>query len=309
MISHSITVVTISLLSLVMIAGCEKKSPQLPTQVAARVNANEITVHQVNNVLAQSKNINPEVGAQVKRAVLERLINQELARQKAVEAHLDQSPNVVQAIEAAKTEVLARAYLDGIARTLSKPTSFEINAYYSKHSELFQQRRVYSLEQITFAANADLAARLRKQLSNFDSFREVTDWLKTQGVKFIASREVRAAEQIPLEILPRVAAIKKGEIELFEPVQGHYQLIRLLNFMAAPMDQATATPYIERFLFNQALGDAIAKEMSELRKQAKIEYSGEFAHGAPASGAAVDPNIEADRPPGAATTRVEGQGK
>jgi len=44
------------------------------------------------------------------------------------------------------------------------------------------------------------------------------------------------------------------------------------------MDEAAATPSIERFLFNQVSGETISREMREIRKQAKIKYVGEFAN-------------------------------
>jgi colicin import membrane protein len=44
-----------------------------------------------------------------------------------------------------------------------------------------------------------------------------------------------------------------------------------------PVDEATAAPRIAQFLYNQRSSDAIAKELKQVRKQAKIEYVGEFA--------------------------------
>jgi hypothetical protein len=74
----------------------------------------------------------------------------------------------------------------------------------------------------------------------------------------------------------------KGEIRLFEAVPGRYQVIRVVDFLEAPMDEATAAPQIERFLFNQVSGAAVAREMGQIRKQSKIEYLGEFAERAAA---------------------------
>jgi len=273
-----------TLLVLVLAAGCDRKDDaKVATQVAARVNADEITVHQVNQVLGQRQDIKPEFAAQAKRAVLDRLINQQLARQKAIEAQLDRSPEVVQAMEAAKTEILARAHVNGINRTLLKPTPLDIQKYYAKHPELFAQRRIFSLEEIAFTASGDMAGGVRDFLSKPRSMKEIVEWLKSKGASFSANRGVRAAEQIPLVMLPKMHAMTKGEIQLFEAVPGRYQVIRVVDFLEAPMDEATAAPRIERFLFNQVSGAAVAREMGEIRKQAKIEYFGEFADGSATS--------------------------
>jgi EpsD family peptidyl-prolyl cis-trans isomerase len=271
-------VFTALLLAAILATGCEKKeSTRTATQVAARVNADEITVHQVNNVLAQRGDITPEAGAQAKRAILDTLINQQLARQKAIETQLDRSPKVMQAIEAAKTEILARAHLDGIARTLPKPDPRDIKNYYEKHPELFAQRRIFSLEEIAFIAGGDVVAGLREQLSRSRSMKQTADWLQSRGIKFAVSRGVRAAEQIPLEMLPKVHVMKEGELRLFEAADGRFQVIRVVDSMAAPVDEATAAPRIHQFLFNRSSGQAIAREMNEIRGRASVEYLGEFA--------------------------------
>lgn len=283
--NRSLPALAALLLALVFTAGCEKKGGA--TQVAAKVNADEITVHQVNNILAQRNDIQPEAATQAKRAILETLINQQLARQKAIEAQLDRSPNVVQAIEAAKTDILARAHLDGINRTLVKPSPLEIQQYYSKHPELFAERRVFAFEEIAFVSNDDTAAGLRKQSPQIRSMKNIADWLRSQGIEFSLRRGVLAAEQIPFELLPKVQAMKKGEVGLFKAAGGRFRAIRVADFLEAPIDQATAAPRIERFLFNQTSAAAIAREMSEIRKQAKIEYLGEFANRAAGAEAKV----------------------
>jgi len=277
---YKISALAATLLAVVLAGGCDlldKDKAKVATQVAAKVNADEITVHQVNSVLAQRQGIGAEAAAQAKRAILETLINRQLARQKAIEAKLDRSPEVVQAIEAAKTEILARAHLDGINRTLVKPSPVEIQKYYSDHPELFAQRRIFSLETIAFTADDDIATSLRTEAPKLKSMKEIADWLQSKGVKFAANRGVRAAEQIPLVLLPKIQAMRKGEIQLFEAAGGRFQAIRVADYLDAPMDEAAAAPRIERFLFNQVSSQAIAREMGEIRKQAKIEYLGEFA--------------------------------
>jgi EpsD family peptidyl-prolyl cis-trans isomerase len=69
-----------------VLAGCgDKKKEKAATQTAAKVNKEEITIHQINGVLAQQRALAPEQAASASRQVLERLIDQELALQKAGE--------------------------------------------------------------------------------------------------------------------------------------------------------------------------------------------------------------------------------
>src|SRR5215203_1807106 len=100
-----------------LIAACNKsgETKKPTTQVAAKVNSTEITVSQINSVLSRTPNVTPDNTERVKREILEKLIDTELAKEEAVSKKLDRSPAVVQALEAAKSEVLARAYVEQFA--------------------------------------------------------------------------------------------------------------------------------------------------------------------------------------------------
>src|SRR5215207_8221574 len=137
-----------------LLAGCgDKKDKDKPaTQTAARVNKEEITVHQINYVLSQQRGLPPAQAASASRQVLERLIDQELALQKAADQKIDRDPRVVQQIEAVRREVISRAYLEKIGEGAPKPTPAEVAAYYETHPALFKERRVYSLQEVNIEA-------------------------------------------------------------------------------------------------------------------------------------------------------------
>ena len=286
------------LLAIVIAPGCGKKDEadtkaKAATQVAAKVNAEEITVHQVNNILARNPNIKPETAGEAKREILNRLIDQQLAKQEAIEAKLDRSPNVMQAIEAARSEILARAYLERIAAAQSRPTEEEVKKYYAEHPELFARRRIFDVEEILIAPQEGLTAGLRGQVAKARSMQDIAAWLKSQDAKFAANRGVRAAEQIPLELLPKLQEMKDGAIQLFEAGEGRFQVIRVVASKPAPIDEATATPRIQQFLFNRRSSEAVAKEMKRLKDKAEIAYAGEFAGGAAAAEAKAKAEEEA----------------
>ena len=69
----------------VALVGCEKKKEAGASPAAVVVNKEEITVQQVNQVLQQQRGLKPEQADAASKQVLERLIDQELAVQKAVE--------------------------------------------------------------------------------------------------------------------------------------------------------------------------------------------------------------------------------
>jgi EpsD family peptidyl-prolyl cis-trans isomerase len=108
------------------LAGCgDKKESKGATQTAVKVNKEEITVHQINFMLQQQRGLKPEQAEAASKQILERLIDQELALQKATELKLDRDPRVMQQLEAAKREIVSRAYLEKAGEAASKPTADE----------------------------------------------------------------------------------------------------------------------------------------------------------------------------------------
>jgi EpsD family peptidyl-prolyl cis-trans isomerase len=265
--------------ALALAAGCGKKDEakrKAATQVAARVNADEITVHQVNAVLARTPNLPPEAAPRAKREVLTRLVDQQLAMQQAIKTKLDRSPQVVQALEAARAEILARAYADSIAKAQPKPGADEVKKYYAEHPELFAQRRIYSLEEIAVQGKEDLGPALREQVAKLRSMKEIGLWLQAQKVPFRPNVGARTAEQVPMEMLAGLQKMKDGDIQVFASAGG-FSVVRVAASKSEPVSEEKATPIIQQYLFNRKSSEAIAAEMKALKAGAKIEYLGEFA--------------------------------
>ena len=269
--------VAAALLAAAIAAGCGGGEDPPVSQVAARVNADEISVRAVDAALARSPNGSAPLTARAKREIVDKLIEQQLARQRAIEQKLDRAPQVVQAIEAARSEILARAYLEQVAEAQASPAPEEIRKYYLAHPELFAQRRQYSLEEISVAGKSGIAAALQERVAKGESMEQIAGWLKSGEVRYAVNRGTRAAEQIPLEMLPRLQAMKDGETQLIESGGDGAVVIRVAATRAAPIDEASAAPLIREFLLKRRSGDAVAAEMKRLKAQAKIEYVGEFA--------------------------------
>ena len=63
--------------SVALLAGCGDKKEKGASQTAAKINKAEVTVHQINFVLQQQRNIRPEQADAASKQILERLIDQE----------------------------------------------------------------------------------------------------------------------------------------------------------------------------------------------------------------------------------------
>ena len=281
----------------VALAGCgDKKDKEKPaSQTAAKINKEEITVHQINFVLQQQRGLAPEQAASASKQVLERLIDQELALQKAQEQKLDREPKVVQQLEAARREIIARAYVEKIAGGAPKASPAEVKVYYDTHPALFKDRRIYSLQELSVQAKPEDVMPLEAKLKAAKDVPEFLAYLKAKDYKFNANQVVRAAEQLPLASLDKFAALKDGQ-SLFNPIPGGAQVVILVGSRSQPVDEQRAVPIVEQFLLNERKRKVVEDDLKALRSASKIEYVGDYAKGGVRE-VTPPPTVAAEAPP------------
>lgn len=274
----------------VALVGCgEKKKPA--TQTAARVNQEEITVHQINYVLSQQRALPASQAASAGKQVLERLIDQELALQKAAEQKIDRDPRVTQQVEAARRDIIARAYFEKIGAGAPKPSDAEVKAYYDNNPALFRNRRIYTLQELNIEAAPEQADSLRAKLQAAKDLNEFVEYLKANNIKFTGTQAIRPAEQLPLTALPAFAQMKDGQT-LFNKTPKGVQVIILAASRSQPVDEERARPAIEQFLLNERKRKVIEDDLKALRATAKIEYVGDYVKSAEDKAAADKAALE-----------------
>jgi EpsD family peptidyl-prolyl cis-trans isomerase len=263
-----------------VIAGCSAKddsSASKPaSQVAVKVNKEEISVHQIKDLLARSGNIPQDQIENARSAVVERLIDQELLLQQAKAEKLDRNPNVMQAIEFTRRDILARAYGEQVASKAPTPTQTEIDTFYDKNPALFSARRIYNLQELNIQVSADRVPEVRSRLeSGGGNLQQFITWLNEQKIPFSAAGGVKAAEQLPNEILKSLAEMKQGQAAAMQTPTG-VLLLFVVGVQEDPVDRTKARPAIENFLLSQARAEQVKTEIKHLREAAAIQYVGDF---------------------------------
>ena len=266
--------------ALVLLTGCGDKKEKSASQTAAKVNKSEITVHQINFVLQQQRGLKPEQTDTASKQILERLIDQELALQKADDLKVDRDPRVVQQLEAAKRDIIARAYLERVGEAAPKPTPEEIKKYYEDKPALFKERRIYSLQEITIEAKPEQVTLLREKLGAAKNINDFVEYLKSNDFKFSGNQAVRAAEQLPLQALDSLAKLQDGQAVLNQAPNG-VQVLMLAGSRSQPVSEEQARPAIEQFLSNERKRKLIDEDVKAMRTAAKVEYVGKFGEGLP----------------------------
>jgi len=293
----------IVVMTLVLLAACGAKKDTAASQAAARVNKDEITVHQINFVLQQQRDMRPEDVDAASSLILERLIDQQLLLRKADALKLDRDPRVLQQIEAGKADILARAVIERLGETATKPLPQEIKTYFDSRPYLFSDRRVYNLQEINVEAKPDQIPALRAALSSAKNIPEFVEYLKANNLRFAADQAARAAEQLPQDRLEAISKLKDGQALMNQGPRG-VQVLVLAGSRSQPVTEEQARPAIEQYLLNERKRKLVEEEIKQLRAGAKIDYMGKFASAASAAGSASPAAPPAAAPKAAASAAL-----
>jgi hypothetical protein len=140
---------------------------------------------------------------------------------------------------------------------------------------------VFSLQEIALRKTSPNVSGIRDRVQSAKSLPEIATWLKSQSIDFSVNEGIRAAEQIPLEVLPALQSYRDGQLGFIEASDA-YLIMRMVSSRSAPVSESQAIPRIKQFLFNQKASSVAKAARADLRTKAKIEYLGEFSGGAQA---------------------------
>lgn len=271
---HSIRPLLLAAILAIALGGCgSKDGEKATTQVVARVNGTEISLHQVNHFLSKAGNIPSDQLERARKGVVDRLIEQELLAAKAIEEKLDRTPETAMALESARREVLARAHIEHRLAASPKLGTADVTRYYGAHPELFAERQIYNLQEITFAMPKEGIADVQALVDKGAPMTDILGLLKARNIQFGTNAGVRAAEQLPIDMLKVLHGAKEGSALLNSTPQGSV-VIKVLGVRKMPVDEATARPAIQKFLFNQRVAETTSNELKALKAASKIEYVG-----------------------------------
>ena len=274
--------VALSLSLVALLSACpnkDKAGSADGSQIVAQVNDSEISIHQVQAVMQTQPALVSQLGDAAAGRVLDSLIEQELAAQAARKAGLDSSPKVLQALELAKREVLARAYQDQLAEKATLPDTTSVDKYYDEHPALFAQRRQYTLRETQVKATPEQAKDMAAKAESVSSPDAITSLVVESGLPNASQNTMQWAENMPMELLSKLAFLRVGQ-SLALPRSDGLVIFTVLHTEDAPVTRGTAQKLIQTALMNSKRKELVKQGMDALRQKAKIERKGVFAAGA-----------------------------
>lgn len=267
------------LVACALLNGCGKKEggeAHGATQVVAKVNGQEITVHQLNARLAQMGAMDQAQLKEASKQVLRQLVDQQILKQEALDKKLDRDPKVLQALEQAKDQILAEAILEKIAGSPSNPTSTQVAEFYQSHPELFSNRKLFKLQELVILAPTEVFSTVESEVRAAKGLNEVSKLLTEKGIKFDINESVKASEQLPEGLLKQLQALSEGDTLIVKTPQA-VNVVYVAQLKQQPVTQEKAAPLITRYLANIERTNHAKAEVQKLKSGAKVEFLGDFS--------------------------------
>lgn len=257
----------VALLLAAVLAACGAPQPGVSGQVLARVGQQEISVHQLNRLAGQAGDLSK---AQ-RDALLERLVQRELAVEQALSMKLDRQPEVMLRLEEARREALAAAWADHLAPGKIAVDDNEAARYYATHPGLFAERKLYRLQELALASDSPQLAEVESRLQNGERLADIRSWLTGKESRYTDREILRLAEQLPLESVERLRQARPGQTLAFRSPKG-LTVYQIKSAEVLPVDWTAAAPVIRSYLATQARNNELERELQRLRSRAKISY-------------------------------------
>jgi len=169
----------------------------------------------------------------------------------------------------------AQAYAQHIGAGVPAPTLAQVQTYYDTWPELFSQRKVYRLEQITPEPGHMHSAGLQLDEASLLSPIRMAAFLTHNAVPF-----QRVTVTVPAESFPLTALRALAKLPILSPGMaveggpGRPVAYFVHSAQSAPITLDTARPHIETFLHNQARRTAVEQAVRRLASAAKFEQFG-----------------------------------
>lgn len=270
--AHVTVVLTSMLVAISLIlSACSDKSVAPAGQWVAKVNDHEITVHQVNAELSNAGPAATGLPADVvQRRMVDAIVERQLLVDAAAREKLDRAPEVTQAIEQARQQIIAQAYVRKTLGVNLAPSPGDISDYYDKNPDLFAKRKQLEMRQLSVdnAAVDDHMARIVDAARTLD---DVEAAFTANHVKFVKGRLLRTGSDFPPPMRANMDKLLSGKPFVLRTGAG-VTVATMSVSGEAPVSLQEATPEIAQYLVNARGRDATHAELTRLRKEAQIEY-------------------------------------
>lgn len=300
-----------------LLSGCGmfggSKSSEPPTgQVVARVDGQDVTIHEVNAEIATLNAPASTPRRDLERAALQQVINRRLLANAARAQKVDESPDFVMQRRRAEEALLVQFLSNNIVRNIAPVNRTDAQRFIESNPNLFGERKFLVVDQIAFVPPPNMQ---QLNLGGAKTMEAVEQVLTANNIEYRrAPSTIDAIGSDPRFINQVVDLLKRSPSELFMfPVPGAngvptMLVNRVTEQRVIPFTGENAIRYAQSILQNQKVQQVLQQEAQKIEKAElpKVVYQKGYEPPAPGKGGAPAPAPKAGQPAAAPSPAAKG---
>ncbi|MEM6857715.1 MAG: EpsD family peptidyl-prolyl cis-trans isomerase [Pseudomonadota bacterium] len=257
--------------ALLSLQACESA----PTgQVVAVVNGEEVTQAELNEEISQLPNTVAGDAEEIRRQVLQRIVDRRLMAQVAKEERFDREPEFLIRERRLEEALLVQMFSEKLGETVQVPSGAEVDKYLSDNPGKFSERAAYVVDQIVFDFPED--EQVLRALEADQTLADVEQTLERFKVEFVRGTNSLDTAVVPNPVLDQIIALPPGEPFVL-PVQGRVTVNVITQRQPVPTTEEEAAPLAAQQMRSDTLQDLLRSRLEEAKAKAEIVYQPGFA--------------------------------
>jgi EpsD family peptidyl-prolyl cis-trans isomerase len=252
-----------------MIVSLQACNAEPTGQVVAVVNGEEITQAELNAEIAELPTATAGDKEEIRRQVLQQIIDRRLMAQVAKEEGFDRDPAFLTRERRLREGLLVQMYGQKQAESVRVPDSAAVKTYLAANPGKFAERATYLVDQIVFEMPSD--PKVLNALEADKTLADVEKTLTRFNVKFSRGGNSLDTINVPTPMLKQILDLPPGEPFVI-PGQGRVTVSVITGRQPVPTTEQEVAPLAAQEMRAESLSKLLQTRLEAARAKADISY-------------------------------------